>query len=345
MTNKYSHLTFDERVKIEVFLDAGASQASIARALRRHRCTISREIKRLARRGSRAYFALLAFDDYARRRRLAGRGRRKLGTDLNTPIWINIIAQLRDGLSPEQYAGRMRLLDGVSMASHLHSPLYASHETIYRAIHDLPYGPQRAELTRLLRRSTRGRRPRRSSPGYTALQNMTPLSQRPQEVMSRLSLGHWEGDLIKGAYNGSAVGTIVERASRYTLLVHLRSANSTDVYEGFKRALSALPPCALKSLTYDRGSEMARHQDLSRALGIPIYFCPAYSPGDRATNENTNGLIRQYLPKGTDLSTHSPGVLADIEQRINTRPRRVLKYQTPKESLSKMIHACMTQAA
>lgn len=345
MTNKYSHLTFDERVKIEVFLDAGASQASVARALCRHRCTISREIKRLSSGGSNRYFALLAFDDYARRRRLAGRGRRKLGTDLNTPIWANVIAQLRDGLSPEQYAGRMRLLDGLNVAGHLNSPLYASHETIYRAIHDLPHGPQRAELTRLLRRSTRGRRPRRSSQGYTALKNITPLSERPQEVLSRLTLGHWEGDLIKGARNGSAVGTLVERASRYTLLVHLRSANSTDVYMGFKRALSALPPCALKSLTYDRGSEMARHQELGADLGIPIYFCPAYRPGDRATNENTNGLLRQYMPKGTDLSVHSPEDLAKIEQRMNTRPRRVLRYKNPTEYLNMLINTSMTRAA
>lgn len=345
MTNHYHHLAFDERVKIEVFLDAGASQASIARCLGRHRCTISREVKRLTRAGPRPYVAPLALMDYQRKRRLAARGRRKLGTELNTPIWSNIVCQLRHGLSPEQYAGRMRLLEGLHLPSHLLSPLYASHQTIYRAIHDLPHSPARAEITRLLRRSTGGRRPRHSSSRYTGLKNMTHLSQRPAEVMSRLTLGHWEGDLIKGARNGSAVGTLVERASRLTLLVHLPSANSNDVYEGFLRVLSALPPGALQSLTYDRGSEMARHEDLSQALNIPIYFCPAYSPGDRATNENTNGLLRQYLPKGTDLSVHSPADLVSIETRLNTRPRRVLKYQTPSEQFAALLRAAMSMSA
>jgi transposase, IS30 family len=344
MTNKYSHLAFDERVKIEIFLDAGASQASIARCLGRHRCTVSREVKRVTHDGSRRYVAPLALMDYQRKRRLAARGRRKLGSDLSTPIWSNIISELRHGLSPEQYAGRSRWLHGLHLPSHLHSPLYASHETIYRAIRDLPHSPARADLTRLLRRSTRGRRPRRSSSRYTGLQNITHLSQRPAQVMDRLTLGHWEGDLIKGAHNGSAVGTLVERVSRLTLLVHLRSANATDVYEGFRRVLSTLPPSALKSLTYDRGSEMARHVDLSKALNIPIFFCPAYSPGDRATNENTNGLLRQYLPKGTDLSVHSPADLAKIEARLNTRPRRILKYQTPREVFDAIVRG-MTGAS
>ena len=345
MKNQFHHLTFDERVKIEVFLDAGASQASVARCLGRHRCTISREVKRLTRSGPRPYVAPLALMDYQRKRRLAARGRRKLGTDLSTPLWSNIISQLRHGWSPEQYAGRTRLLEGLHLPSHLLSPLYASHETIYRAIRDLPHSPARADLTRLLRRSTRGRRPRRSSSRYTGLQNMTHLSQRPAEVMSRLTLGHWEGDLIKGARNGSAVGTLVERASRLTLLVHLPSANSSDVYEGFYRVLSALPPGALKSLTYDRGSEMARHEELSQALNIPIFFCPAYSPGDRATNENTNGLLRQYLPKGTDLSVHSPADLATVQTNLNTRPRQVLKYRTPTEAFNAMLLAMMSMPA
>ena len=341
MTSKYFHLSLDERIKIEVLLDHGASHASAARFVGRHRSTIYRELKRSARVGLDRYIAHFGHSAYAKRRKLAGRLRRKLGPDLSTPLWLNILAELRHGLSPEQYAGRMRLLDGLHLPTHQHSSLYASHETIYRAIHDLPHSPGRAEVPRLLRRSTRGRRPRRASSRYTGLQNMTPLHLRPKDADSRLVLGHWEGDLIKGAANGSAVGTLVERASRLVILVHLRSANANDVYNGFKRALAQLPACARRSLTYDRGSEMARHQDLSKALNMPIFFCPPYRPGDRACNENTNGLLRQYLPKGTDLSLHSATDLAVIESRLNTRPRRILSYHTPHERFRSLVHNCL----
>ena len=276
---------------------------SFAEFERHGRCLLRPNVrgKRATTLGRRASATenVLGHSAYARRRKHSGRLRRKLGADLSTPIWLSILAELGHGLSPEQYTGRIRLLDGLLMPTHLHSALFVSHQTIYRAIHDLPHSPARAELTRLLRRSTGGRRPRRASSRYTGLQNMTPLDQRPKEADSRLTLGHWEGDLIKGAANGSAVGTLVERASRMVVLVPLRSANATEVYEGFKRALSQFPACARLSFTYDRGSEMARHQDLSKALSMPIFFCPPYRPGDRACNENTNGLLRQYLPKGT----------------------------------------------
>ena len=341
MTSKYSHLSLDERVKIEVFLDLGSTLAGVARFLGRHRCTVTREVKRAMRNGLNRYIAHFGHSAYAQRRKLAGRRRRKLGCDLSSPIWLSIMAELRRGLSPEQYAGRMRLLDGLLLPTPQHSALYASHETIYRAIHDLPHGPDRAQLTRLLRRSTGGRRRRRASSRYTGLQNITPLDQRPEDANSRLTLGHWEGDLIKGAANGSAVGTLVERASRLTILVHLRSANANDVFEGFRRALGQLPACARRSLTYDRGSEMARHQDLAKALDMPIFFCPPYRPGDRASNENTNGLLRQYLPKGTDLSIHSAADLASIQFRLNTRPRRILGFQTPLERFNAMLHDCL----
>jgi IS30 family transposase len=337
MTNKYFHLSLDERIKIEVFLNLGLSMASTARLLGRHRSTVSREVRRAAHPNLAKYLADFGQRLYLHRRRLAGHHRRKLGPDLSSALWQNIIPQLRHGLSPEQYAGRIRFLDGLHLPSHQHSALYVSHETIYRAIHDLPHSPQRAELTRLLRRSKGGRRRRKPSARYTGLQNVTPLDRRPREADSRKILGHWEGDLIKGATNGSAIGTLVERASRLTLLVHLPSANANDVFEGFKRVLGRLPACARLSLTYDRGSEMARHQDLSKALNMPIFFAPPYRPGARATNENTNGLLRQYLPKGTDLSIHTPADLADIEHRLNTRPRRVLGFQTPQERFNALL--------
>ena len=342
MSHKYTHLSLEERVKIEVFLDHGASLAGAARCIGRHRSTVTREVQRAAVNGLDRYIAHFGQRAYAQGRKLAGRKRRKLGADLGTPLWRSIIAQLRLGDSPQQYAGRMRLVQASRTPQSARPVLYASHETIYRGIRDLPHGADRAALTRLLRRSTGGRRPRRGSARYTGLQDITPIEQRPREAESRQTLGHWEGDLIKGAGNRSAVGTLVERASRLVLLVPLRSACADDVLEGFTRALRRLPACARRSLTYDRGSEMARHRDLSAALDMPIFFCPPYRPGARATNENTNGLLRQYLPKGTDLSVHTPAELAAIQRLMNRRPRRVLSFHTPQERFDALLAASLT---
>ena len=345
MGTKYSHLSIDERIKAAYFLGQGVSKAAVARLLQRHRSTISRECVRATQPGLRCYIAHFGQRAYQQGRTRAGRARRKFGADLFTPIWQRVLAELREGFSPEQSAGRMRYLDGLFCPDLARSHLYASHETVYKAIGNLPHSAERAMLTGLLRRSTRGRRRRRSSARHTGLQDTTPLASRHPEVALRLTLGHWEGDLIKGAGNKSAIGTLVERASRLTLLVPLRSATAKDVYEGFRRVLGKLPACARRSLTYDRGSEMALHQKLSRTLSMPIFFCPAYSPGCRGTNENTNGLLRQYLPKGTDLSVHTPSELAAIEHRLNRRPRRVLGFRTPQERFNELLHEAVCMQA
>ena len=342
MGTKYSHLHCDERAKLAVFLQLGATKAAVARYLNRHRSTITRECARAARPSLSTYIAHFGQLAYAQGRNRAGRSRRKFGFDLNTPIWQHVISDLRAGLSPEQSAGRMRYLDSLFTPSMPRSHLYASHETVYKAIRDLPHSPDRSALTRLLRLSTGGRRRRhRASSRHTGLQNTTALELRPAEAASRLSLGHWEGDLIKGAGNKSAVGTLVERASRFTLLVHLPSANAKDVYDGFRRVLGKLPAAARKSLTYDRGTEMALHLKLSKSLDMPIFFCPPYSPGARGTNENTNGLLRQYMPKGTDLSAYTARHLTDIEQSLNIRPRKVLGFRNPAEAFDQLLRAAL----
>ena len=344
MGTRYSHLNSDERAKLAVFLQLGATKSAVAKYLDRHRSTITRECARAAALSPLTYVAHFGQLSYAQGRRHAGRCRRKFGSDLTTPIWQRVIADLRQGFSPEQYAGRLRQLDSLLfMPSLPRSSLYASHPTIYKAIRDLPHSPDRAALTRLLRMSTGGRRRRpRATSRHTGLQNTTPLALRPAEADSRLTIGHWEGDLIKGAGNRSAVGTLVERASRLTLLVHLRSANAKDVYEGFRRALAKLPATARKSLSYDRGTEMALHLKLSKSLAMPIFFCPPYSPGARGTNENTNGLLRQYLPKGTDLSIITPAQLAEFERKLNNRPREILGFRTPREVFDQLLLNAIT---
>jgi IS30 family transposase len=185
----------------------------------------------------------------------------------------------------------------------------------------------------MLRQSRAGRRRRRSrgKQRFTGLQNITPISCRPSEVDTRIEPGHWEGDLVEGARGQSVVGTLVERTSRLVKLVKLPDAASLSILQGFTARLRTVPRSMRKTLTYDRGTEMALHERLSKALGMDIYFCDAYCPWQRGTNENTNGLIRQYLPKGMDLSTITQEQLLIIERKLNNRPRRILGFKTPQE--------------
>lgn len=339
MNSIYKHLSLTERVKIEVLHRYGVRPAHIAEVVGRHRSTIGREIERARRwagRVAQGYVAHFGLLSYQRGRRLAGSSRRKLGCDLRTPLWRNIILHLQQGWSPEQYAGQMRaqFSDGADGFRH---KLYASHPTIYQGIRDLPPSPQRGWLTRLLRQSTGGRRKRRRGARHTGLRNITTLDKRSAQANERTEFGHWEGDLIKGANNRSAMGTLVERMSRFTLLVPLQSAAAKDVYEGFVKALKGLPGHARRSLTYDRGTEMAMHEQLTKRLSMPVFFCEPYSPGQRGTNENTNGLLRQYFPKGTDLSVHSPVEIKRVQRLLNQRPRRILGFCTPDSRFEELL--------
>ena len=157
------------------------------------------------------------------------------------------------------------------------------------------------------------------------------IAARPEEVSERLIPGHWEGDFVKGAFNRSAVGTLVERTSRLVMIARMESLDAAAAQRGFERLFDEVPDAMRKTLTYDRGSEMARHAELTRATGVKVYFADPYSPWQRGANENANGLIRQYLPKGVDLSAYTQDDLDDIAQRLNNRPRKVLGFKTPYE--------------
>jgi IS30 family transposase len=330
---KYSQLTEQDRSYIEVFLHLGASPAGVARYIGCHRSTVCRERDRgLCPRLGR-YLAVFGQRSRDQRRRAAGLARRKLGHDLTSPAWQGVVSRLRAGFSPEQICLRMRTLDPLRGCHFLPRPSsWLSHETIYKGIYDLPRGLERTSLVKLLRRSHSGRRRRsRGKARFTGLQNMTPISQRPAEVFSRLVPGHWEGDLIKGAGGASCIGTLVERSSRLLLLVKLDNAGALACFNGFSRRLRRVPAALRKSLTYDQGTEMALHERLAQRLNMPIFFCDPHSPWQRPTNENTNGLLRQYLPKGLDLSTITQSQLSCIEVALNNRPRRVLCGRTPQE--------------
>lgn len=329
---KYSHLSDSERWAIETKLKDGLSLAAIGRSLRRHRSTILRESRRGRWHGLDRYLAEFGRRYYLSKRVLAGQSRRKLDAQMRNPAWKTVLFGLRQDWSPQQLCDRLK--DGALPARVVPPGLRClSHETIYRAIFDMPRGQQHAALVRLLRRSKGGRRRPRTPKAqrFTGLRNISPLNLRPLTAEHRLEPGHWEGDLIKGAHGRSVVGTLVDRYTRMTLLVKLRSAHADEVRLAFLQRLRRLPVHMRKTLTYDRGTEMAGHELFTASSGMPVFFCDPYSPWQRGTNENTNGLIRQYLPKGTDLSLVTQAHLSFIERRLNGRPRRVLARRTPLE--------------
>ena len=218
------------------------------------------------------------------------------------------------------------------------SGLSVSHEAIYQAIYAVPRGELRRELLACLRQG-KPHRGRRSKDGERRgrICNMTSIHERPAEVAGRLVPGHWEGDLIKGAGNRSSVGTLVERTSRKVVLVKLADAKAETARDGFAAGLLAVPAPLRLTLTYDQGKEMARHRELAALTGLRVYFADPHAPWQRGSNENTNGLLRQYLPKGTDLSVFSKAELDAIATRLNSRPRKMLGFATPDEVFAALV--------
>ncbi len=209
--------------------------------------------------------------------------------------------------------------------------------TIYAGLYLLPRGTLRGEVLAALRQARKTRRPRaRGTDRRGQIPNMTPIAERPAEVTTRTIPGHWEGDLIKGARNGSAVGTLVERTTRLVILARMEGTDATSARTGFIKKLRQVPAPLRKTLTYDRGKEMAEHERLAERLAIRVFFADPYSPWQRGTNENTNGRLRQYLPKGTDLSGYTQRELNAIAHRLNTRPRKCLDFATPLEAYAQL---------
>jgi IS30 family transposase len=237
-----------------------------------------------------------------------------------------VVDNLRAGLSPEQIAATLK-----RMAPAL-APVQLSHEAIYQAIYAMPRGDLRSEVIALLRHGHSKRRPRaRGKDRRGQIPNMVPISERPAEIEQRLIPGHWEGDTIKGKYNQSAVGTLVERTSLFALLAKMNGTGAEAAVEGFTRVLDRVEAQKRLSVTYDRGKEMAQHEKLSANTGIKVYFADPHAPWQRGINENTNGLIRQFLPKGQDLSIHSQEELDKIAWLLNSRPRKSLGWKCPAE--------------
>ena len=329
MGTHYVQLTAPERMGLMLLLAEGKSQRAAAAALGRAPSTICRE---LARNRTAAPHAEGMPPDYdgrlaeARAQELLHAPGRNPKLGPNTVLFSIVKDYLAEGWSPEQVAG---ILDRAFPDDPSKTVV---HETIYSAIYVMPRGELRRELIDSLRQRHAKRRPRsRGDDRRGKIADMTSIHMRPPEIEDRLVPGHWEGDLIKGAGNRSSVGTLIERTSRVVMLARMDNATAEGCCEAFTAALNRVPAEMRKTLTYDQGKEMARHADLALATGVKIYFADPHSPWQRGSNENTNGLLRQYLPKGTDLSIYSQRELDVIAHRLNTRPRKMHGFRTPLE--------------
>lgn len=319
----YTHVSQEEREEISRGLASGTSLHGIAERLRRDPGTISRELSRNAG-GDRERYRAGTAGRRARRRAMLPRRQRELFRE--RWLWGYVTAKLREDWSPEEISARLRRDYPRDMAKRI------SHEAIYQALYILPRGTLRQELLAHLRLRHRKRRKRGLIHDRRGrIPHMVSIHERPRSVEERRVPGHWEGDLLVGRNHQSAIGVLVERASRLTLLSKLRGQDAAEVRRAFARAFQSLPSVFRRTLTYDRGKEMTEHETLAREAAIRVFFCDPQSPWQRGTNENTNGLLRQYFPKGTDLSAMSSRELRRVTRLLNTRPRKVLDFRTPEE--------------
>jgi transposase, IS30 family len=315
-----------DREEISRGLARGESLSTIAAGLGRSPGAISREIARNG--GRQAYRALGAH------RRAFEQARRPKGVKLAyAPLAEKVGVLLAAWWSPQQIARRLRI-------EHEDDPMMqVSHETIYQSLFVQGRGELRRELARCLRSGRTVRKPHGTGRrGGQVIRDMVMISERPVEVADRAVPGHWEGDLILGADGRSQVGTLVERTTRYVMLLHLPTDRAAATVEAaMRQAIASLPAHLFKSITWDQGAEMALHRRFTAATGIDVYFCDPRSPWQRGSNENTNGLLRQYLPKGTDLSVHTAEDLAAIAHSLNGRPRMTLDWMTPSDKLAELL--------
>jgi IS30 family transposase len=335
MERNYKQLSLEERTLIQTQLSMGFKPARIARELDRSASTIYRELKRhgwarptMPRRRGRPPVAGGYRADAAHQQAIASSVKPRMARRLQpgNALWHHVTAYLAAGYSPEQIAGTL------AVVLPDHPSLQVSHETIYTAIYAMPRGELRTEVIGWLRFGHAKRRPRtRGEDRRGKIPDMVSIHDRPPEIDERLVPGHWEGDFIKGAFNRSSVGTLVERTTLFTVLAKMDSASTESAVTGFAHVLNRIEAQKRLSMTYDQGREMAAHAQLTQATGVRVYFADPHSPWQRGINENTNGLLRQYLPKGSDLSTHTQDDLDEIAWKLNTRPRKSLGFKCPAE--------------
>jgi len=318
-------LSLEDRIEIDAGLRSGMKLTAIAAQIGVHPSTVSREVRR---HGGRHRYRPVAAHLAAERSR-----RRPKPAKLDDPRLVGrVSAMLEELASPEQITGRLR----VEFPDE--PEMWVSHETIYKSLYVQGRGQLRRELAACLRSGRAQRRPHGRLEKRGRIPDMVMISERPAEIEDRAVPGHWEGDLIIGKDNNSAIGTLVERSTRFVLLLHLPGRHDAlSVRDEMIRTMSTLPEALRRTVTWDQGIKMARHVEFRLETGIDVYFCDPRSPWQRGTNENTNGLLRQYFPKGTDLSVHDRAELDRVQASINNRPRKTLGFMTPSEELTKLI--------
>lgn len=332
-TQNYHRLSYKERIVIETLLKEKKSPAFIAGQLGRSRSSITREINKWmdlksvsSKRPLNVYRADLAHwcakDDYLNKRNLD-----KISQ--YPALRIYVYRGLLRGWSPEQIAGRIK-------EDYPSDPVMSiSYEAIYMYIYRHRQAKLNKKLIALLRYSKLIRRKYKGSANRTKIKDAVSIDQRPAHINLREEIGHWEGDTMIGIKQASSIGTMVERKTRFVRIVKLKDRKSETATHAFKKQVELMDPIFRKTLTYDNGSEMANHKWFTQHTGMQVYFAHPYSAWERGTNENTNGLIRYYLPKETDFNLVSESQLKTIEDKLNNRPRKILGFKTPSEMITK----------
>jgi len=326
---KYTRLTLHERVKIEEFKNLQYSPSKIAQKLGRSKSTITRELKR-NRYAHKSYYA-----DNAHRKAFLRSSDRKWWKDkINTNPKLQHFVHEKLALrwSPDQIAVTLKRLYPNDKTMNV------SHETIYLYIYLHSKKELKAELISQLRQERKRRGNFKTKAVLEPkIKDRVSIDDRPEEVLGREIPGHWEGDLIIGKEHKSCLGTLVERTTRTIILVPLKNKNAETVRKAFEKEFLKLPKTMKKTLTYDNGTEMSEHKLFTKNTKVQVYFTHPYSPWERPTNENSNGLVRDYFPKGTDFNEISKKRIKEVQNQLNERPRKVLDYQTPKDVFNNLI--------
>lgn len=328
----YRRLSNSEREEISRGLATGKTPIKIAKQLGRNPSTIFREINRNS--GKSGYRAFSA----GQRAKISASSRRKdiRRITQDTRLQTCILAGLRKHWSPREIVRRMEI------QYPREERMRISHEAIYQYIYVLPRGSLKKELVGALRQERKYRRKKGGRKGKPEenrgkIADMLSIEERPKEVEDRIIPGHWEGDLIVGKYKQSAIGTLVERTTRYTIIVPLKAKDAVSVRKAYAKEIRTLPKELAKTLTYDQGKEMSDHKKFTLSTGMKVYFAHPGSPWERGTNENTNGLIRQYFPKGTDFTNITAREIKRVQRQLNDRPRAALGFYKPDEAFTKLV--------
>jgi IS30 family transposase len=321
----YKRMTLNERETVLSMLSSGSKQYQIAKELNRHPSSISRELKRIPKeeeyRPSKA--------DRIAKDKAKNSHRQKRKLDRDEGLKQIVFDKLKLYWSPHQISYWLKHKAGLNMT--------ISPQAIYSYLHLLPKGQLKVEVKRYLRQHMK---PRGKSGSRGCLPDMVIIDERPADVADRVVPGHWEGDLIMGKDNKTAIGTLVERQTRFVILVPLKQKDAVSVRKAFAKAMLDFPQALRKTLTYDQGKEMAQHKKFGIQTDIQVYFCHPSSPWERGTNENINGLIRQFFPKGTDFSKVTKGQLKKAQDLLNERPRKVHQWSNPKEKMEELLLLC-----